>query len=517
MDSAVTPEDDVRALLRQVLGDDTMKAFLTRYAAQVLGPTLNKANPYPAAIAGLHEALFPSASSSFVAQLCVLIALFAVSAALIAIGFLLRLFQGKLWLFHRIGSLVIVPNITFLYSFWAFVYSILSIVVLVATIRLVAGYHYTSWYTGLQGSLPLVLLLGQYSEIWATFSNFYVRKFGDQGSSILVSILSVLVPLTYPLVVVVPPMILFVYAGHELSIMLVAVDKIDASLEELAATWKPGDKMLLSQLNQPVNGLVEMISHQQVYAHYATVAFTYAGVFLALTCVVRCKSWCRLQYVVSYAVHSPLVVDSIQIYTIGAIVEVNHLRNQAQKIRRKAGMEHAKNRRFSLFKSSATAGLAVGDENGSTELLAQAESQARLVEWAATNRLLTAILISLMLLVNAALSLCFEKKPISFSKSEARFRSIVLISAWSNSTLSTLVAILVLFRSFDGSDAGARALIKIAPWAPLPPVVGPTNQSHHLGELAQRPKTTTAVSNFSRPSGGSNSEDNAEKIAMMEF
>ena len=48
----------------------------------------------------------------------------------------------------------------------------------------------------------------------------------------------------------------------------------------------------------------------------------------------------------------------------------------------------------------------------------------------------------------------------------------MFLQCWLNGILSTLVSLLLLFRTLDGSNAWARQLHKIAPWLPLPPAVG---------------------------------------------
>lgn len=46
-----------------------------------------------------------------------------------------------------------------------------------------------------------------------------------------------------------------------------------------------------------------------------------------------------------------------------------------------------------------------------------------------------------------------------------------------NGILSTIVSLLILFRSLDGSNASARRLQNLLPWLPLPPAVGLRNET----------------------------------------
>lgn len=51
-----------------------------------------------------------------------------------------------------------------------------------------------------------------------------------------------------------------------------------------------------------------------------------------------------------------------------------------------------------------------------------------------------------------------------------------------NGILSTLVSLLILFRSLDGSNPSARALQAALPWLPLPPAVGLRGQETTLAQ-----------------------------------
>lgn len=56
--------------------------------------------------------------------------------------------------------------------------------------------------------------------------------------------------------------------------------------------------------------------------------------------------------------------------------------------------------------------------------------------------------------------------------------------------LSTIVSLLILFRSLDGSSPAARRLQKLCPWLPLPPAVGlRKNEAAQLEGKPTRPPT----------------------------
>lgn len=74
-----------------------------------------------------------------------------------------------------------------------------------------------------------------------------------------------------------------------------------------------------------------------------------------------------------------------------------------------------------------------------------------------------------MLLENAGLALWYGLAPLSITNNSTQFQSIILVSCWVNGILSTLVSLLILFRSMDGGSSIAKRLQAAMPWLPLPP------------------------------------------------
>lgn len=59
-----------------------------------------------------------------------------------------------------------------------------------------------------------------------------------------------------------------------------------------------------------------------------------------------------------------------------------------------------------------------------------------------------------------------------------------------NGILSTLVSLLILFRSLDGSNPAACRLQALFPWLPLPPAVGLRGQETTLAQKTAEMRST---------------------------
>lgn len=59
-----------------------------------------------------------------------------------------------------------------------------------------------------------------------------------------------------------------------------------------------------------------------------------------------------------------------------------------------------------------------------------------------------------------------------------------------NGILSTLVSLLILFRSLDGSNPAARRLQSLFPWLPLPPAVGLRGQETTFAQKTAEMRST---------------------------
>ncbi|SCV71023.1 BQ2448_3785 [Microbotryum intermedium] len=419
----------------------------------------NDLNPFTFTIQAAHNAVYPAMGRSCVVQSWCLVGLFVVSMIIVLVGLVLRLLQGRFWLVHRIDSRITMPNISIQNSFWAFMYNAFSIVSLAMTTKIVTGSHYPSWYISFGGFLPLVLFMGQYAEIWATCSSYFVRRSQPhKDDSLLISSCFMLLPLAWPVIAMIPPIIAFSIAAQNLRGLFHSAQKCVINLEAFSAAWRPGlgtDTNLL-QLTEALQPLREVAAYAPIYALYTKIAFRYVGGILALTFVL---------------------------YIVASVVEGDHLRRQSHKLRLQTQFGVAGSPQRLSFPPRLTldrdAGTASSDPtfqslqanlSGDDALTSQLKLQASLIEWATLNRLLTAIPVSLMLIINSGLSFSSAANPLHIGDNSGRVQIITLVAAWINVSLSTVVAILILFRSLSGSPEVTLRVKEWAPWLPLAPI-----------------------------------------------
>ncbi|KDE07817.1 hypothetical protein MVLG_01912 [Microbotryum lychnidis-dioicae p1A1 Lamole] len=355
-------------------------------------------------------------------------------------------------------SRITMPNISIQNSFWAFLYSLMSIIELVITSRIVSGSVYPSWYIGYQGFLPVVIFLGQYPEIWATASAWCMRKYGPhRDDSGLISACFTALPFLWPLVAVSPPIGFFSLAARALGGVHGGVGQCIVNLKAFESSWTSGATMDtdLAQLVQALQPLATIAAYAQIYAFWSRVAFRFVGSVLVIT---------------------------FMLYVIATVIEYSHLSRQVRNLRRKAGfgLAMAPNRK-GLFpgkmdcaaqpsaSTSAKFAVQIGSSNNDSTNT-QLEQQARLMAWAISNRLLTAVPVSLMLSTNAALAFWSSVTPIKLSDNDGTIQIIGLVAAWINSICSTVVAVLILFRALSRSSTTTEAVKRLAPWLPLAPM-----------------------------------------------
>ncbi|SCV70981.1 BQ2448_3743 [Microbotryum intermedium] len=438
-------------MLTKALGSEASE-FMVVYGVPMLEALQQKRNFYPVAITAVRNGLFFHVSDSVVAQFWFMVGLFGLSGSLILLGLVLRLiYQGPFWLLHRVDSRTVIPNIWIHYSFWAFFYTCLSIFELITAIKCVSGPQYPPWHVAVQGLLPVVLFLGQYTEGWGLVCGHFIRKYGTHhNDSFLVCAGFRMLPFLFPLVVVVPSITVFLLLERTVASMLSEASTLIASLERASTAWTPDGVLELSTVRQTISTLGTLMKSAQSYARMSKSGFTYVGVALSITLVA---------------------------YATASVIEIDHLRSQTRDLRFRGELAKAV-----VFTPGRDARAPT--EDGSAAWFLQAD----LVVWAVTNRLLTAVMVSLMLLVNAGLSFWFAVRPVALINDNHRFATIVLVSAWTNSILSTLTAVLILSRSVDGSNSAARRLVKLVPWfaSILPPAVG-------LEKPTSKPKTYTIM------------------------
>ncbi|ORY75055.1 hypothetical protein BCR35DRAFT_325899 [Leucosporidium creatinivorum] len=408
-------------------GVDT--SWLIPWANRFLGHVEPGENPWTLVIPILEGVFYPSVNKAFRPQMWVLFGVFIVSALILLAGLLLRLAHGKLWLVHRIDGFILIPNLSVCFSLCALAYAAVGMVSIVDAIRISEGYDYPSRYIGLQGMWPLLLYLGIYSELWATYSAYYIRRFGTQGNR-RQAFVAAIAPWLPIIIAIVPPAAFFSLASKDFNKSFKQFLDTRETMRAHEKTWTIADGLDLAQLALLVQPAAQLSEYLIASSHWTRIGFGYSAGILLLT---------------------------LASYIAGAWLEIRFLKRQAAALRIKPVMPVMRDRRRS--------------EQMEEEWLAGVVRQARLLKWAARNRAWTAGLIGAMLLESSTLALCYALTPRTLVSNAAQFQTIILTACYMNGVLSTLVSLLILFRSFDGSSAIVRRLQALFPWLPLPPAV----------------------------------------------
>ncbi|ORY66950.1 hypothetical protein BCR35DRAFT_181006 [Leucosporidium creatinivorum] len=439
-------------------GGDT--AWIAPWTANVLAQVQNGTNPYDVILPTLTGVFYPSVQKGFRPQLWTLLGLFVVSALVILFGIILRISQGRFWLIHRVDSTVLIPNISLSYSVCALAYAAVGMVSIVDAVNISKGGDYPTHYVGLQGVWPAVLWLGMYSEIWATFAAYYIRRWGAfyEESRTKTAVATVL-PFILPVIAIAPPAVFFTFGAQNFNSAIREFSSLRSTLVSYQQEWTPAAGLDVLNLATIIPPVAEMAAKVVDYGVWCRRGFLYSAVILLVT---------------------------LFIYMLGAYLEISHLRKNASKLRRQAALSPTMRRNAPM---SPVMDRKVAD-NLDEEWFAGVRRQASLLEWAARNRTWTAALISLMLLESSALALWYGLAPLNIRASSVQFQTIILVACYMNGILSTLVSLLILFRSLDGSNPAARRLQALFPWLPLPPAVGLRGQETTLAQKTAELRST---------------------------
>ncbi|GAA5902333.1 hypothetical protein JCM6882_000504 [Rhodosporidiobolus microsporus] len=445
-------------------------SWIAPWVSGVLEEVQAGENPYSKAIEVISDVYYPNVVSGFKPQLWFLLGLFALSILIILLGLVLRLRQGRFWLVHRIDSTIVIPNISTIYGICALAYAALGILTVVTAVRIADREAFPRYWVGLQAGWIGPLWTGIYCECWATFCAWYIRKKGafykESGFKTFVAIT---LPFFLPLLAWVPPIALFYITaswfnkGYRTS--LVMIDK----LEVLQAKWTPEEGLDFASLLSFFPLGADFGGAFIKYYRFARAGYIYVSVGLAVTFVV---------------------------YIIGATLEIAHLNKTIAKLREQAKLT-PRARPVAAFPETPALNAQL-DEQLEEEMYAGHRRQWTLLEWARDNRIYSAVAIGLMLLVNCALAAWLGATPINITTNSAQFQVEILVACWLNGILSTVVSLLILFRSLDGSSPTVSTLRRYLPFLPLPPAISRTHPS--MATQTANPKGTTGLaSKFDEP------------------
>ncbi|KAM0788781.1 hypothetical protein ACM66B_002871 [Microbotryomycetes sp. NB124-2] len=428
--------------------------WIAPWAEIVLKRITPGTNPWPVIIQALKDPFYPEVSRSFRPQMWFLLGLYIVIALVILAGLVLRMLQGRFWLVHRIDRTVLIPNISVWFGVCALAYSALGMVTIVSAIQISKGADYPRYYLALSVVWPAVLWFGIYSEIWATFSAYYIRRFGAHyNENKLKTVVAAIAPWTFPVIAVVPCAVLFTMGATRFNHSISLYSAVRQQLFQFNDQWTPAVGLDFGKLASILSPVEELAESMLAYSHYCKIAFSYAAAVMLVTMII---------------------------YVVGASLEITHLRRLAMSVEDKvrASPIAQQTARMANDLQSPQLGALMSEKQAAaghtadSDLLSSFQKQSLLLRWAATNRTYTAILITIMLLENAAMLFWYALAPLEIKADSAQFQTIVIVSCWLNGVLSALVSLLLLFRSLDGSNDLAKRLYRIAPWLPLPPAVG---------------------------------------------
>ncbi|BGP39111.1 hypothetical protein JCM10450v2_003065 [Rhodotorula kratochvilovae] len=437
--------------------------WISSYYGAILQQVQSGQSPYAfieRIVFGLYH---PDVPPAFAVQLWALFGVFIFAAVVIVLGLSLRLAQGRLWFFTRLDRTVILPNTATLYGLCALVYQGLGIVLILLSIDVSKGADQQPYYQGLRRAWFGALWLGIYCETWSCLCSWYVRSRGAfYKQSHLRTAFALVLPLVLPLVAWIPPAYLFTRASQKYNRSFRISEDINAQLALWEAAFKPGDGFDVTKLATLFQPGAELGGALTDASKTARIGYGYCAGVLLLTFVI---------------------------YLLAISLEVSHLSSTVSQLRaqaRQAAFARSPARRAEDKPPAAAGGPLPA------HLLAQLEEEQlgrggdgqhpwTLLAWVRRNRLYTAACIATLLLVNAALDLWQAVTPLDLRYPSGQFQVETLVSCWLNGLLSTLVSLLLLFRSLDATTSPFLSLLRThLPFLPFPPSVTLSHASRSL-------------------------------------
>ncbi|GAA5955077.1 hypothetical protein JCM3765_003185 [Sporobolomyces pararoseus] len=449
--------------------DSQSGGWIAPYYADILQSVQKGQSPYKVILEISQRLYYPSLAKVFQIQLWILVALFSfvIFTILIAIG--LRYSQGRLNFFVRLDRTIVLPS-SLLFPLCALLHAALGVTV-------VAGAHviyhrdpYPIWWIGLKAASIGPLWMGIFFEVWACFAAWYMRKYGPQyRESTLRSSVAFSIPVVLLSAAWIPSIYLFLTASRSFHTSISWSNLINKRLEVWQLEWTPAKGLEIPKLTQLFEPGGELGKALKRYSE---------------------RSACGSRYV------TVVLVVTLMVYLTGASLELNHLTLTIQRLRASTDVVLMP----TMSRRSDLSTLApVTPEPGYQSLEEKLDDdfargqgkgvrQWRLLEWTRANRILTTVCITLMLVQNAAFQLWKGVTPLTLQTPSAQFQADILVSAWMNSILSSIVAVLILFRSLDGSSPLVTRLKSKFPFLPLPPSLETaTSTNSRKGGISSQP------------------------------
>ncbi|TNY22104.1 hypothetical protein DMC30DRAFT_171147 [Rhodotorula diobovata] len=398
----------------------------------------------------------PTVPVGFSTQLWCLFGLFVFSAVLILVGLSIRVASGRFWLFARVDGTLLLPNAATLMGLCTLVYQGLGLLIIVLSVDVSHGADQRPYYQGLRRAWFAAIRLGVYMELWSCLCSWYIRARGAYYKpSVAKRVIAVVLPFFLILVAWVPPAVIFTRASQDYNSSFRISKDIDATLERWQESFKPGDGLDISKLATLFVPGAEL-------GRFLTNAATDARI--------------------GYAYVAGVLIVTFLLYVVAISLEVSHLAATISQLRaraRQVAFARSPGRRAADKPPLATASSS-GPLRAHVLAQLEADQQERdgaplpwaLLAWVRRNRLCTAACIATMLLVNAALDLWQAVTPLDLAYPSGQFQVETLVSCWLNGLLSTLVSLLLLFRSLDATSSPLLSFLRThLPFLPFPPSV----------------------------------------------
>ncbi|KWU47461.1 hypothetical protein RHOSPDRAFT_30887 [Rhodotorula sp. JG-1b] len=427
-------------------------------------------SPYLFLVDVVHKLYHPTLPLGFRTQLYFHLGLFSVCSLLIVLGLLMRLKQGRLWVFHRLDRTIVLPNASTLFGICALIYAGLGFWLIDSTIKVSKGAGLPRHYTGLRVAWFGAIWSGTFFEIWTTVAGWYVRKYGaNHRESTLRSCIAIAIPVVVVLIAWIPPIILCIPHAQRFNRSFRTAQGITAQMLEWQKSWQPGDGIDLAKL-------------MTLFAPGAVLSD-------------ELKASHRLKQICSYYCTAVLFLTFL-CYVVAASLEILQLGQTVRELRASAAQRlpssPATNEKTSLSSSTVPAlgygptstttthsptstavesKYSAGTTSQETHRAPQDEPWA-LLAWVRRNRIYSAVCIAIMLVTQASVDLWRAVSPLNLKYPSGQFQVEILISCWVHGILATTVSLLLLFRSLDTTSSRFLTRLRTAcPWLPFPPAM----------------------------------------------
>ncbi|GAA6008933.1 hypothetical protein JCM11491_003839 [Sporobolomyces phaffii] len=436
-------------------------SWIAPYYAQVFGSIQAGASPYESLLEVLQYLYYPKTEASFRAQLWVLIALFCFTILIILLGLGLRLHQGRMFIVHRLDKTVVIPGGA-LFPVCALSYSALGLAVLAGAVQITRFQTpYPTWYQGVRAAWIGPLWMGIFLECWACYAGWYIRRYGAHfRESDIKTVVAFSIPVVIVLAAWVPPTYLFICGSRDFNMAVRWSRVVYDLLAGWQSTWSPADGLNMQNFMMLFEPGDKMGKGLVGYSHNFSNGSLYIATLLTITFVV---------YLIGATlelIHLTKTIDRLKVeYNLK--VQARATKNEGQQTRS----------RFSQISSSF---LRRGSPVDSVDIEEQLDDeyargvgkgrrQYQLMAWVRTNRIMTTACIAALLMAEIGLLFWKGFTKVGFETPSSQFKAEILLSGWLNSLLMTLVSLLILFRSLDGSSPLVDKLRTYLPFVPFPP------------------------------------------------